>query len=799
MAIESSLSKNLEDLRAKIKLSTDSSVLNFKDIKYVPIDYESIMELLINRLKTRLPNRWTDFLESNFGMEILEAVAYEASMLAFLMNRYVNEMYLPTAKTVDGVYNLIKLIGYKPKGPIPARTRIKFYIDQPHTQLIRIPSFVSVGSGFYTTGECRIEPGQIETSTYATAGKLVIDKFITTGILRDRYTLRESPVSFVEAVFVNNEPFFEKEFIDSLNDKKVFTVDYSNDFKGSIIFGDGNYGENPKEGLNMIVYYNVNSGENTNAKAFSITTVNETIKDIDGNVIDVKCINDQSASGGKNPETPEQIKRNAPSFFRTQYRAVLRQDFKDIIKALGYEKVTVIDNNIDKNIGIFGVKLAALNQKGEILTDLEKDEILNEIEKRKIIATQFDIVKPYIIPINIKINIGINPSYIPEIVVSQVRKLIGEYLNVKNRTFGDIVSAVDIYSLVNTIEGVSFADNLQIEENRTISVLEDAYPTNTDGSENRKIKLLDSARFIVKDSFISIIDKESMVTLGQIKEIDGNVYTLDRALKHRIPEGSLVYPFLRLKYDATSETKEIYIEGQGPLGELSNSVISFLGDPKKTEYTVMYRAFAGTGKTGEKFRLTSQVGRNFPAGSLLYIKRKNPLPVIDGNHIANANTLNFKTLPRFTPGAVLVPRRTVTYEIETRTMSRSTEIFDNLPFDITITDIRRVYINPTNPFKVGVHYTVNQNKSIVWLDPTIIPVNKPYYVDIVKIASVEKSSDVKYYVSSIQGHTAKISPSLLVPLNDGDILDVESESLNISELEIADIGKIDISIQQNVV
>lgn len=798
MAYETVNSKNLEDLRSRLKLTTDSSVLNFKDLKYIPIDYESIMDLLINRLKTRLPNRWTDFLESNFGMEILEAVAYEASMLAFLMNRYVNEMYLPTAKTVDGVYNLIKLIGYKPKGPIPARTRIKFYIDKPHTQLIRIPSFVSVGSGFYTTAECRIEPGQVETTTYATAGKLVIDKFLTTGTIRDRYTLRESPVSYIEAVFVNDEPFFEKEFIDSVNDKKVYTVEYSNDFRGSIVFGDGIYGENPKEGLSVVVYYNVNYGEETNAKAFSITTVNETIRDIDGVVVDVKCLNDQTASGGKNAETPEQIKRNAPSFFRTQYRAVLRQDFKDIITALGYEKNTVIDNNIDQNIGIFGVKLAALNQNGEILTDLERDEIVEEIEKRKIIATQFDIVKPHIIPINLKVNIGISPSYVPEIVVAQVRKLLTEYLSLKNRTFGDIVSAIDIYSIINTVDGVSYAENLKLEENRTISVAETAHPLLTDGTPNNKIKIIDSARFLVEGSFISIINDSGNTLLGKIVKIDGNTYELDREIKEIIAEGTLVYPFLKLKYPATAESKEIYIEGQGPLGEIANSVISFLDDPKKTEYVVMYRAFAGTGKTGEKFRLTTQVGKNMPEGSLLYIKRKNPLPVLNGNHIANADTLNFKTSPRFTPGAILIPRKTVTYDIETRSMSRSTEAFDNLPYDITITDIRRVYINPTNPFKAGVHYTVNANKSIVWLDRNLIPLNTTYYVDIVKVASVEKQSDVKYFVNSIQGHTAKISPSLLVPLSDGDILDVESESLNISELEIADAGKIEISIQQKI-
>lgn len=791
---------NMEELKAKLKLSTRENILDFKDIKYIPIDYESIMELLINRLKVRLPNRWSDFLESNFGMEILEAVAYEASMLAFLMNRYVNEMYLPTAKTIEGVNNLIKLVGYKPRGPIPSKTKIKFYIETPHNSVIRIPSYTSIGNGFYTTKECRIEPGNLETVTYATAGQLVIDKFLTTGILKDKYQLKEKPVSYVEAIFVNKELFTERDFIDSLKDKKVFTVEYTSDFKGIISFGDGNYGENPKEGLNMIVYYNVNTGENTNAKAFSITTINETIKDVNGKPVDVKCINEVGASGGKNAESPEQIKRNAPAFFRTQYRAVLLQDYKDIINALGYDKVTVIDNSIDKNIGIFGVKIAALNSSGEILTEMEKEEIYNEISKRKIIATQFDIVKPSIIPINLKINIGINASYIPDIVIAQVNKILTEYLDIKNRDFGDIISAMDIYTLVNSIDGVIYADNLKIEENKNIFTIDTTYPIKSDNSLNYDIKIQDTGKFITNNSYISIIDNNSeVVNLGKVEKIDGHTYTLNRPIRNTIEKKSLIYPFMTLKYDATAESKEIYIDWQGPIGEVSNAIICFLDDPQKTEYTVMFRAFAGKNRTGEKLRLTNQLGKNFPAGSLIYIKKKNPYPIVNDTHLINSDFINFKTLPKFTPGAVLIPRKTATYNIETRILVRSSETYDNLPSDIIISDIRRVYTNPVTPFKKDIQYKVNNNKSIVWLDKELLSVNKQYFVDIVKLTTIDdRKSNVKYYVNSIQGYTAKISPSLLIQLEDGDILDVESDSLNISELEIATVGNIDITINQKV-
>ena len=780
---------DLSILRSKINLTTNPDTLDFKDIEYIPVDYESIMELLINRLKARLPNRWSDFLESNFAMEILEAVAYEASLLGSLINRYVNEMYLPTAKTADGVYNIIKSIGYKPKGPIPARTLMKFYIESPHTSLIRIPSYLPVGSGFYTTAECRIEPGKTEAYTYAVAGELTIDKFPTTGNVRDKYTLRNSPVSYIEAVFVNGEPYKEREFLDDINDKKVYTVEYTNTYKASISFGDGTYGENPKEGLEMIVYYNVNNGQDTNTKAYSITSIGEKITDANGEEVDVKCINTQSASGGKNPETPDEVKRNAPAYFRTQYRAVIRQDFYDILNYLGYNKVTVLDNSIDKNIGIFGVKVAALNAKNEILEEAEKDEIINELDKRKIIATQFEVVKPRIVPVNLNLNLVINSSYIPEIVTAKVRKLLTQYLSLENRDFGDIVSAVDIYSLINSVDGVAYAENLKITENKTIYVKEDAEKDST------VIKLVDTGNFLTEGTYISVINNESEnTTIGMISNINGDSYTLDRKIKSNINKGDNVYPFMKLTQDVTLDSKEIYIESQGNLGEVSNSIVVFADDMSKKEHIVMYRSFSGD--NGEKFRLASAVGTNYKKGSLLYIKKKNPNPIISGKIGAGATTLEFKTTPRFTPGAVLIPRKNITYDIETRTMKRSFDVYDVLPMDVTISDVRRIYVNPTSPFVRDVDYQVNNNKTIVWLNPEAIAVNRQYYVDIVKVTSTNATSDVKYYVTSVKGYTATISPALGIDLDDGDIVEVECDSLNIGELEIADLGSITMNTTQ---
>ena len=89
--------------------------INLQDIEKLPIDFEEIMTVLKERIQARLPSRWSDFLMSNFGIELLEAVAYEATLMNYYVNASLNEAFLPTAKTSHAVHNLARTIGYKPK------------------------------------------------------------------------------------------------------------------------------------------------------------------------------------------------------------------------------------------------------------------------------------------------------------------------------------------------------------------------------------------------------------------------------------------------------------------------------------------------------------------------------------------------------------------------------------------------------------------------------------------------------------------------------------------------------------
>ena len=118
--------------------------IDFRDIEKLPVDFEEIVQTLKARIQNRLPNRWTDFLASNFGVELLEAVAYEATLMNYYLNSSVNECFMPTAKTQNAVYNLAKSIGYSPNPPSQSIVTLRFYIPSTHTYNINIPLYTKV-------------------------------------------------------------------------------------------------------------------------------------------------------------------------------------------------------------------------------------------------------------------------------------------------------------------------------------------------------------------------------------------------------------------------------------------------------------------------------------------------------------------------------------------------------------------------------------------------------------------------------------------------------------------------------
>ena len=766
-------------------LTTTDDQLSFKSLNHVPVDFESMVEVLVQRIKERLPNTWTDFLESNSGMELLEVCAYEGTLLAYLINTNASEMFLPTAKTKEGIYKLVKLIGYNPLPPSSARVQVRFYLDTAYNKNIIIPKYTRLSTGsvpFYTTEDAVLYSGSTSLLVDCVAGTLRSDTFIATGVANATYTLSNYPVSFVESVFVNDEAYTEVDFIDTQGGNKYFQTTYTNDFKCKIIFGDGIYGINPSKQSIIEVYYNTGGGEDTNVSAYSITNIIDQIRDVDNTVVStLKCVNDNNASGGDDEESVEEVRVNAPSIYRTQYRAVTKQDFKDIVAAEpGIAKAAVLDNTDDSNIGIYGVKVAIIPDGGGRPTEELSEYIEDLLDNKKVIATSVDVINPSIIPIDVSVSIKTNSAYNTNTVLNNVRSTIQDYLSWSNNDFGDDVAASNLYSLINDVNGVVYADNLVLSENKSI------YLNATPVAGTTSLTVIDTMNILNANTEVVVLDKNGeMAYTIELESIDGNSVVTKTAIPEDadVIDECRIYPIMTLNSDLYYGDKYVEVENTN-LVELSNTII-FFGDNTSLEYHVTFRS-------GNSFYIQEEINRHISAGTKIYVKCKNPQPRIYGDHDMNSSSITLETTPKFGVGTVVYPNKKIEYNTEITIMTKGSDNFDIIN-ESDIYGINSVYVAQNTPFVEGSDYIINDNDKVVWLK-NVIETGETYYVEIIKTSIASGAGDTRYYVTRIEENVIYITPSLLFELEDGDLLNTESTSINMLNYEISHYGTITIQL-----
>jgi hypothetical protein len=92
---------------------------------YQSRDYDSIKSSIIQYLKSTYPNQWSDFLDSNAGMPVIDAIAYSMSILSWNLDKIAAEGFLKSAQFKSSVLVLAEMFGYQPTG----RTSATLLVD----------------------------------------------------------------------------------------------------------------------------------------------------------------------------------------------------------------------------------------------------------------------------------------------------------------------------------------------------------------------------------------------------------------------------------------------------------------------------------------------------------------------------------------------------------------------------------------------------------------------------------------------------------------------------------------------
>jgi hypothetical protein len=313
------------------------------------LDFESIKAQFKDYLRGQTQFKDYNFEGSNMSV-LLDVLAYNTFQNNFYTNMAINEMFLDSAILRNSIVSHAKELNYLPRSRKSARAVVRVTIrDNTITgQSVTIPQYSEftsnylgqnfefvtnetyvarkTASGTFIADNVEIFEG-VMLSSFEREGYFVDDDGILRVILSNENADVDSLAVFVDAeatedqnVFIRKNDIFGVGPLD-----KVFYVEPYYDGRYTIYFGNNVFGLQPREFEDVRVRYRVTSGEEGNgAFAFSLGIVSPSA------TATVETI--QSAAGGAERETLENIRYFAPKSLQIQERAITTSDYEILLK-----------------------------------------------------------------------------------------------------------------------------------------------------------------------------------------------------------------------------------------------------------------------------------------------------------------------------------------------------------------------------------------------------------------------------------------------------------------------------------
>jgi hypothetical protein len=427
---------------------------------FITKDYESYRQFMINLIPEYAPD-WTDTTQSDFGIVLIELFANGLDVLSYYQDTAIRENIISTAERRDSIRLLAQMLGYDVDGRIPAQVEeeITIYDDlvDEEVEVMRGTQIATSDSNIiFETNENLVIPAGETTGTVSmTHGVTRRNDFIGTsdGSLGQRYKLTypntlEDTIEVSVQDLEGNRIEWEKvdTFIGESFDSRVYTVKREDDFH-IIEFTRGQSGKVPEKDYKIFANYRQGGGEEGNVGAETLTKLIDNVDGV-GSVINLQA----PFIKGEEEEDKELVKTKAPRTWRTNNRAVTRQDFEDIalmsgavIKAKAEE--TFNDNN-DVNLYIVDEGRNNPLPAGVI------EEVKDTVEPRMLVNNNLLVYPANYKTWNVDADLVVKSNYVQSEVESQVRDTLRDNFSMENYDFGEKVKLLDINAEIKKINGV---------------------------------------------------------------------------------------------------------------------------------------------------------------------------------------------------------------------------------------------------------------------------------------------------------------------------------------------------------
>lgn len=440
-------------------------------LDYTARDYAAVLAELVRRGQQVMPE-WVARGEGDFIIMLAELMASSTDLNNLYIDRAVAESVLATATTRRAVLNLAEQIGYIVHGSIGASATVTLITDGNGPDVVvprgtvLISDYVEELDGpipFETNEEVTV-PGLGGTLEVAvTQGRTVptYEAAEGTGVagqviqIPHRGVIEGSVRVWVQAPHADIEWVRVNRLMDSGPTDRVFTIRLNEDDTSTVIFGSGTNGYVPELGAKIYLSYRVGVGRAGNLPAGKITSlVSSTLQGVrvayDAGGVPISS----AATGGSDPESNDEIRRNAPRTFAAQRRAVTVEDYARLaLEVPGVSAANAVSSRTGSvTVYITGPDRTTPNE--ELL-----DAVHTHISNLAMIGTQIAVTGPTFVPVNFgteenPLRIFVAPGWRDTHVKASVQTALVNLFKASEVTFGTRVTLSKVYTSLASIPGV---------------------------------------------------------------------------------------------------------------------------------------------------------------------------------------------------------------------------------------------------------------------------------------------------------------------------------------------------------
>lgn len=527
----------------------------FNKNSYVTFDGTRLRDVIVERL-----NRGKVFTDQNYQgsnlSAIIDVIAYSFSNLLFYLNKTSSESLFTESQIYENMNRIVKLLNYKPVGPIGQTVPIKF---KTTNNLLKgnyiIPKYSYINAGT-TTYSFKQDVSLTKLTNNLSEDIVALDNEIslTQGIFEE-YPLYTSGGIDNEKIYISvdskvkidnfNIDVYVKKYNTSFWQKwtrvqdlfmykatdTVYEIRYNENKRYEVNFGDDVNGQKLQKGDSVAVYYlkindnvqNIGAGGIVDAPIvrFNSLQFSKILEDTGieyGNYLssndslNIQINNDFPSTDYSSEETVDDIRKNAPRAFRSQYRLVTKSDYEVFVQK-NYSNIisdVVLLNNdeyLKQNIKYLydlGLKnpqedtkilynqikfanscnfnnlylyLVPSNPDQEYLTTAQKEFILEGLNEVKTITTQIVPIDPVYVYLDFYLE---NPASNPNLedvsqtkirilkdsktrrsnsaILLDVKNILQDSFSRENSKLGQLI---DIYEIANRLLNIEGIENIQ--------------------------------------------------------------------------------------------------------------------------------------------------------------------------------------------------------------------------------------------------------------------------------------------------------------------------------------------------